>query len=54
MASPHRLVNTVLSFWKDGHNLGVLSSTDTKFIEAMRQWAKRQGYKVEPMETEES
>lgn len=46
--------NWVISFWKDGHHLGVLSATDERFIEEMRKWAKEKGYRVEPQEREES
>jgi hypothetical protein len=46
--------NQVISFWHEGHNLGVLSSCDAKFIEEMRRWAKKNGYRVEPIEAEES
>jgi len=38
--------NQVLSIWKDGHNIGVVSATDTKFIEKFLEWAKKNGYKV--------
>ena len=48
--------NKVLSFWKNSHNVGVLSSTDKHFIEQMERWAKRNGYtvKIVGKEKEES
>jgi len=41
-------INVVISLWKNGTNVGVLSSTDEKFLEKIRRWAKRNGYRVEP------
>ena len=38
--------NQVISLWKDGHNVGVLSSTDAKFLEEMKEWARKKGYEV--------
>jgi len=46
--------NLVISIWQEHHNLAVLSSTDAKFIEEVKQWAKKKGYRVEPLELEES
>lgn len=42
-----RLTNLLISFWKEHRNLGVLSSTDRVFVEELRQWAKKKGYRVE-------
>jgi len=39
--------NLVISFWKEHRNVGVLSSTDKAFVEELRQWAKKKGYRVE-------
>lgn len=37
----------VISFWSERGNVGVLSSTDAGFIEALKLWAKANGYRVE-------
>jgi len=37
----------LISFWSEMRNVGVLSSTDEDFIEALKVWAKANGYRVE-------
>ena len=37
----------VISFWCKMRNVGVLSSTDDEFIEALKIWAKANGYRIE-------
>jgi len=38
--------NRVLSFWFEGHNLAVISTTDAKFLKQMKEWAESKGYEV--------
>jgi hypothetical protein len=37
----------LISFWHRDHHLGILSSTDSKFIEQLESWAYANGYRVE-------
>ena len=37
----------MISFWSEMGNVGVLSSTNEDFIEALKVWAKANGYRVE-------
>ena len=37
----------LISFWHENHHLGILSSTDTRFIEQLEAWAYANGYRVE-------
>lgn len=46
--------NLLISFWHQGHNVGVLSSTDEEFAKKVEQWAKEMGYRVERRDREES
>jgi hypothetical protein len=41
-----RAVNRVVSLWHDGHNVGVISTTDDDFLEHLKEWAKRKGYTI--------
>ena len=37
----------LISFWSETQNIGVLSSTDKQFIDALKGWAAANGYRVE-------
>lgn len=39
--------STVISFWSKLGNVGVLSSTDKEFTEALKAWARVNGYRIE-------
>lgn len=48
MHGKRKKVSEVVSLWKDGYNLGVLSSTEPRVIEELRLWAKERGYQIKP------
>jgi hypothetical protein len=52
MRKPSQPTNQVLAFWHGQHHLGVLSTFDKDFAKELREWAKKQGYRVEPEEGE--
>lgn len=39
--------NFLVSLWHGEHNVGVLSSTSAEFVEELRRWATKRGYRVE-------
>lgn len=45
--------NHVVSLWSGIHNVGVLSTTDEEFLQVLKQWAIKKGYRVEENESDE-
>lgn len=48
-----KLKNHVVSLWSGIHNVGVVSTTDEEFLELLKQWAVKKGYRVEESESDE-
>ena len=37
----------IIAFWRSLHHVGLLASSDREFVDALKRWAKANGYRVE-------